>query len=223
MTRRARSGRALRTSNASASASSACRERSWNSSKMTSPTPPRSGSCLDGARQQRFGDDLDARLAADPGRAAHPVAGAPADGLAEELGDAGRNGRCREAPRLEHHDAPARQPRSVQQIRGHEGRLARARLCCQDERALLLQNCGYTGEERGERQVRAREVHAEILRAGGTAIKARRVSYSCRYQMPYVPPRGPNSSGYPASAQTSSYTLPEALVLHRENPLYTGF
>ena len=72
-------------------------------------------------------DDLDAGLRADLGVHAHPVADGLADALAEQPGDALRHRARRQAPRLEHDDAPPGQPGRIEQRRRHTRALAGAR------------------------------------------------------------------------------------------------
>ena len=73
------------------------------------------GVALHQARQHPFGYHLDAGLGTDARVHAHPVAHGPAHGLAQEPRHVGRRSPRRQAPRLEHDDAPAGEPGLVQQ------------------------------------------------------------------------------------------------------------
>ena len=109
---------------AKASAVSACRLRSWNSSKMTSDTPVSSGSCCSirvstpRSRSRAGSGCWCGSPRAPAGRCARP----PSPQLTrEEARDVAR----REASGLQHDDAPG-QPVLAHQLQGQQGRFASA-------------------------------------------------------------------------------------------------
>ena len=101
---------------------------------------------LEHARQDAFGHHLDAGVRPDPRVQAHAVADRPPDRLPAQLRHA-HGGRTRgQAPRLQHEDAPAREPRLAQQGRGHARGLARARRGLQHRRRPGAQRRGQIGQ-----------------------------------------------------------------------------
>ncbi len=76
---------------------------------------------LERPREQRLGHHLEPGLGPHPRRRTDPVARAPAEGLAEQLADAGGHGRRGEASGLQHADLPSTQPGPVEEPGGHQG------------------------------------------------------------------------------------------------------
>ena len=70
---------------------------------------------LQAPREDAFGDDLDARRAADARVAAHAIADRLADALAVQLGEPEGGGARRESPRLEHDDRAPVEPAGVEE------------------------------------------------------------------------------------------------------------
>ena len=136
----------------SASPRSASRWRSWNSSKITSPTPVRAGSLLHHARQDAFGHHLDAGVRTDARVHAHAVAHGPAHRLAQQPRHAHRGGARRQAPRLEHDDALPGEPRLAQEGRRHPRGLARAGRRHQDGSLPGAQRRGKLGQNAFDRE-----------------------------------------------------------------------
>jgi hypothetical protein len=79
------------------------------------------GVVLQPARENALGHDFDARALADPGFQARAKADGLADGLAQHLRHARRDGAGGDATRLEHHDLAGRQRLCGQQGQRHAG------------------------------------------------------------------------------------------------------
>ena len=139
--RRSSGARLARASRHSARPRSACRLRSWNSSKMTAATPSSAGSDCSIRVSTPSVTHLDARGARDARVETHAVADGVADALAERLRHA-RGDRTRgQAPRLEHQQLPPAHPRLSEQRQRHHRALAGA--------GRGLQHRGGMGTQRG--------------------------------------------------------------------------
>ena len=149
ITRSSRSGRsAARTSSASASPRSACSARSWNSSKITQPTPGSSGSdWIIRVRMPSVTTSIAAPGTASP-RMRKPTA--PPDRLAEPLRQPLGGGAGGDAARLQHQDA-ARNP-GLEQVQRHPRRLAGAGRRLQHRAPGRAQRRPRAGSDRLDRQ-----------------------------------------------------------------------
>jgi hypothetical protein len=95
---------------------------------MTRPVPESSGSVLEPAGEDAFGDDLDAGSGRDAAFEAHGVTDGAADLLAQRLRHAVRGVAGSKAARLQHHDLLSLEPGRVEQLQRHARGLARTRL-----------------------------------------------------------------------------------------------
>ena len=108
---------------------------------------------LQHARENAFGDHLDARLAADarvePGAKSHRAA----DGLAEQMRHAAGDGARRNTARLQHQYFTALEPGAAEQGQRHDGALARARRRFQQHAAAAGQRLRQRRQGFVDRQI----------------------------------------------------------------------
>ncbi len=107
---------------------------------------------LEPARHHAFGDDLDARRAANAPLAAHAVADRLPHLLAAQVGQTPRRGARRHSPRLEHHDRLSVEPRSVEQRERNHRRLAGSRRRLHDDAPTLTESVADGGQDRLDRE-----------------------------------------------------------------------
>ena len=105
---------------------SACRLRSWNSSKMRHPTPLSFGIVLQHAGEDALRDDDNARRGSDAAVEAHPVADGPPHVFPQKRSHVAGGVARGHAPGLKHDDGTARQPFRLKEGERDAGRLARA-------------------------------------------------------------------------------------------------
>ena len=122
------------------------------------------GVALQATREDAFGDDLDARARPDARVAAHAIAHGLADVFAAKLRDAMRGGARGEAPRLEHHDRLAAEPRCAVERGRNERRLAGA--------GRRLQDAARVVRVRESRECRVAAARSGVRgRVGGPALR----------------------------------------------------
>ncbi len=108
--------------------------------------------CREQPGQHPFGDDLDAGGGSYARVATDPVADGSADRLIKLASHPPRRGASGEPPRLEHHDAPAAQPRLVEQRERHPGGLTRARRRLQHSRPAVAEGIAQCRQRRIDRK-----------------------------------------------------------------------
>jgi len=108
---------------------------------------------LDQPREDAFGDHLDAGGGTDPGFEADVVADGPADLLIPLRRHELRGGARGDPPWFEHHDAPALQPRRLEQRRRYLGGLAGAGRRFEDQARVGVERGAQFRDERGDGEV----------------------------------------------------------------------
>ena len=133
-------------------------------------------------REHALGHHLDARARRDARVEAHAVAHRVADALAEGARHPVRGGAGGEAPRLEHHDRAAAEPRLVEQGERHARRLAGAGRRLEHGGGAAAQGVAQRGQGVVDRE-RTVEAHRAQASAGGrTPAPALRAPTAPAYQ-----------------------------------------
>ncbi len=133
------------------------------------------GIVQDHARENAFGDDLDARLAGDLGFEPHAQAHPFADALAERRGEARCGGARREATRFEQDQLSVAAPGRVEQRQRHARRLAGAGRRDEHEIGLLTERGVELWQNVVDRQAIGKGAdQAGLLERGPLQIRDRR-------------------------------------------------
>lgn len=149
---------------------------------------------LDHARQESLGQDFHPRVPAHAHCRSNAEAGALADLLPQELGDAAGNSHGGQAAGLQHEDLAPFEPGRIHEERRNERGFARARFRCQREHSARVQAGRNLRQKRNEGEVQAREVHErsvrrtacpdQLRRAGARGAGVRgtdaRIAFGCR-------------------------------------------